>query len=193
MPLAALDLGGHGGTHEPEQDMTHHDQRHEPQLGAVFAERAAAEQAVAELGEIGLADEHLGVAFRQPDTYVLEHDAGRALGHGPERPVAVGAPLGAVAGMAILTQTVPGAGAIGVGGLLAAGAVTGALAGGFWGGYLGLTGHESALEDEWDWERTRLQPGEVLIVVCRHPEPGQASEILRRYGGSLVASPLQVS
>jgi hypothetical protein len=39
------------------------------------------------------------------------------------------------------------------------GITIGALAGGFWGAYLGIKVEEHIMEEEWDWERTRLQRG----------------------------------
>jgi hypothetical protein len=94
--------------------------------------------------------------------------------------------------MTLLAVLVPGLGTLGVGGLLAAGAATGALAGGFWGAYLGLTAEEDLLEEEWDWERTPLEEGQVLVVVSGHGHTGQVADILRHAGGRLVGKPPHV-
>lgn len=161
---------------------------HEPHIGAVFPDREAAEAAVEDLRSSGLADEHLGVAVHDPDRYVFEEDAEKEVAHGVERGVAIGAPLGAIAGMTILALAIPGIGTLGVGGVLAGG-VTGALAGGFWGAYLGLTSEEHILEEEWDWERIRLQPGEVIVVVDQHGHPDDVREIFNRHEGRLVEKP----
>lgn len=138
---------------------------HVPQLGAIFEDRAIAEAAVEDLRRSGLADEHLGVAVHGSDAYVFEEDVEAKTAHGLERGVAIGAPIGAIAGMTVLALIVPGVGTIGVAGILAAGGVTGALAGGFWGAYLGIKAEEHIMEEEWDWERTPLQPGQVMVVV----------------------------
>ena len=111
---------------------------HEPHLGAIFSDHDAAESAVEDLRRSGLADEHLGVAVHQPDEYVFEEDVETEMTDGLERGIAIGAPIGAVAGMTVLALVFPGAGPLGVGGILAAGGLTGALSGGFWGAYLGL-------------------------------------------------------
>lgn len=162
---------------------------HAPTIGAVFAQRSAAEAAVEDLRRSGLADEHLGVAIHEPGNVVFEGDIEEEVTHKLEMGAAVGAPIGAVAGMTVLALIVPGVGTLGVGGILAAGAVTGALAGGFWGAYLGLKSEEPAEEDMWDWERIRLQKGEVMVVVDSHGHPEDVQKILERHGGRLVAKP----
>lgn len=162
---------------------------HEPQIGAIFADRARAESAVDDLRRSGLADEHLGVAVHGPERFVFEREAESEVAHGLERGAALGAPLGAVAGMTLLALVVPGIGALGVGGILAAGAATGALTGGFWGAYLGITSEKHVLEDEWDWERAELSPGEVLVVVDQHGRPDDVRSIFERHQGRLVEKP----
>jgi hypothetical protein len=165
----------------------------EEHLGAVFGERAEAEAAVEDLRHLGLADEHLGVAVRQPDGYVFEEDAETDVAHGIEKGIAIGAPVGAVAGMTVLALILPGVGTLGVGGILAAGGLSGALAGTYLGAFLGLAAEEPVLEEEWDWERVPLQPGQVLIVVAGHGHPDQVADVLERHGGHLVAKPPHVS
>jgi hypothetical protein len=162
---------------------------HEPQFGAVFPDREHAESAVEALRRNGLADEHLGIAVHAGDTYAFEHSTGAAVSHGIGRGISVGVPIGAVAGMTVLAMVVPGVGTLGVGGILAAGAMTGALAGGLWGAYLGLTATEPILENEWDWERVALEPGQVIVVVDEHGHPEAVREVLERHKGRMVAKP----
>ena len=164
----------------------------EQHLGAVFADQTAAEAAVEELRRMGLSDEHLGLAIRIDEGYVFEKDIGAEVVHGVERGIAVGAPLGAIAGMTVLALVVSGVGTLGVAGVLAAGGVSGALAGTFLGGYLGLSSKEHVLEEEWDWERVPLQPGQLLVVVSGHEHPDQVSRILGSRGGELVSKPSHV-
>jgi hypothetical protein len=166
---------------------------HDPQLGGVFTDRDDAEAAVADLRALGLADEHLGVAVHEGRLRAFEQEAGTAVAAGIGRGVALGAPIGAIAGMTVLALAVPGVGAIAVGGILAAGGVTGALAGGFWGAYLGLTSAEHALDDEWDWEKVPLEPGQVLVVVDQHGRPEDVREVLLRHGGRVVAKPSHIA
>jgi hypothetical protein len=165
------------------------DTTHEPQLGAVFEDRAAAEAAVEDLIRSGLAEEHLGAAVYGSDRYVFEEDVEAETVHGMQRGIAVGAPIGAIAGMTVLALIVPGVGTMGVAGILAAGGVTGALAGGFWGAYLGIKAEEHIMGEEWDWERTPLQPGQVMVVVDQHGHPDDVRETLQRHGGRFVAKP----
>lgn len=161
-------------------------------LGAVFPDRSAGEGAVEELRELGLTDEHLGVAIHQGDSYVFEEDAGAEVSHGIEEGIAIGAPLGMVAGMTLFAVLVPGIGTLGLGGVLAAGGITGALAGGFWGAYLGLSAKERVLDEEQDWEHVALRPGEVLVVVAGHGDPAHVRSILERHGGHLVSRPAHI-
>jgi hypothetical protein len=162
---------------------------HKPQLGAIFVDLDAAEGAVEELRQSGLADQHLGVAVHEPDEHVFEEEIGKEMAHGLEKGIAIGAPIGAIAGMTVLSLVLPGVGTIGVGGILAAGGMTGALAGGFWGASLGVKAEERRMEEERDWERTPLQAGEVMVVVDQHGHPDTVKEILQRHGGRMVAKP----
>jgi hypothetical protein len=93
----------------------------EQQFGAVFADRVKAETAVEDLRRLGLADEHLGIAVYESDSYVFEEDADADVARGIEKGIVIGAPIGAVAGMTILALVIPGVGILGVGGILAAG------------------------------------------------------------------------
>ena len=165
----------------------------EKHIGAVFPDQHSAVAAVDALRDAGLAEEHLGVAVHHSEVYALEEDVDAELVHGMERGIAIGAPIGAIAGMTLLALAVPGLGTLGVGGILAAGGVTGALAGGFWGAYLGLTAEEPKLNEEWDWERLDLQSGEVLLVVSGHGHPDQVTSLLLSHGGRLVVKPAHIS
>lgn len=167
----------------------HGDSVHEAQLGAIFRDRSSAEAAAEELRRSGLADEHLGIAVHTSDIYIFEEDVEVETASAIETGTAIGAPIGAIAGMTVLALVVPGVGTIGVGGILAAGAVTGALAGGFWGAYLGMKAEERVMEEEWDWERVRLQEGEVMVVVDQHAHPDEVGKILQRHGGRMVSKP----
>lgn len=176
-------------TREPSKGLNMTSEQH---LGAIFEDQRTAESAVAELRAMGLGDEHLGVAAHTFDGYVFEEDAEAEIAHGLEKGVAIGAPIGAVAGMTVLGLAVPGAGTLGVGGILAVGGLSGALAGSFLGAYLGLSAEEDGLEEEWDWERIPLRPGQMLIVVSGHGHPTEVADVLRRHGGDVVAKPRHV-
>lgn len=165
---------------------------HELQLGAIFAEHSDAEAAVEDLRQLGLADEHLGLVIRKSEGYVFERESQTEVAHGVRNGVALGVPIGAAAGMIVLGLVAPGVAAVGLGGLLAIGGVTGAVAGGFWGAYLGMSAERDVLEEEWDWERTDLRLGEVLVVVGQHGHPDQVLEVFGRHGGRVVSKPEHV-
>ena len=158
-------------------------------LGAVFDDRSTAESAVLELRRHGWADDHLGVAIRQADTVVFEEDVGADISHGIEKGIAIAAPIGAIAGMTIMVFAIPGAGLLGVGGMLAAGGIPGALAGTFFGALLGLSAEEHELDEGLDWERVSLEFGQVLVVVAGHDHSDAVADVLRRNGGCLVSKP----
>lgn len=169
-----------------EADIRAH-QEHDHLL-AVFASRAGAEAAVAELRQLGLGSDRLGVAVHGPGQVAFEHDAEADLGHDVELGAGGGAVVGFLAGFALLGTMVPVVGAVGVGGLLAVGAATG-FGGAMLGGYLGVAREEHALTVHEQIARTRLQPGEVLVAVCSHGHPDAALDVLQRHGGDLRPTP----
>jgi hypothetical protein len=168
------------------------DAGHHPQIGGVFEDRERAEAAVEDLRRLDLADEHLGVAVHEGQTLAFEKDVETEVAHGMQRGITLGAPIGALAGMTVLAVVVPGVGMLGLGGILATGAATGALAGGFWGAYLGLSASTHVLEEEWDWERLALEPGHVVVVVDQHGHPDDVTEVLRRHGARIVSRPKHI-
>ena len=161
----------------------------EQHLGAIFDDPATAESAVEDLRGLGLSEEHLGVAVCHSDSYMFETDADAEVTHGLEKGIAIAAPIGAVAGMTIMALTVPGVGILGVGGILAAGGITGAFAGAVVGATVALSAEGDAMDEEWEWERIPLQPGHVLVVVSGHGHPDEVRGVLQRHGGRLVAKP----
>lgn len=57
---------------------------------------------------------------------------------------------------------------------------------------LELVDEEHVLEEEWDWERTDLRAGEVLVVVCQLGDPDQVREVFDRHDGRLVSKPAYI-
>ena len=163
--------------------------RREQHLGAVFVNHAAAEGAVGDLRRMGLSDEHLGVAVYHSDSYMFETDDDAEVTHGLEKGIAIGTPIGAVAGMTIMALAVPGVGILGVGGVLAAGGLSGAFLGAVLGSSVALSSEGHAVDEELDWELLPLQPGQVLVVVAGHGHSDEVQDVLRRHGGRLVAKP----
>jgi hypothetical protein len=120
---------------------------------------------------------------RSTDLIAFEHDEQADMVKDVERSAAEGLPLGALAGLMLVTVAAPG---FGVGGFLAlagAGALWGALLGGFVGVAKGSTGwgaHE-------DLQNLPLAPGEVMVAVCSHGRAQDVIDTLRFHGGRLVA------
>lgn len=152
---------------------------------AIVDGREAAEAVVAELREVGLGSEHLGLAVRRGDSMVFEHDEDADLGHDLEAGVGAGAIVGFVAGVLLFGVTVPGLGALGAGGLVALGAGSG-MGGAMLGGLLGV----GAASEEFDSHRRlrelHLSGDEVLIVVCGHEHTDLVESAVARHGGRLL-------
>jgi alpha-beta hydrolase superfamily lysophospholipase len=164
----------------------------DPHIGAIFANRESAKEAVERLRNLGLADEHLGVAVRQPESLVFEEDLGAEVVHGVERGIAIGAPIGALAGVTLLSALSPGTAAFGVGGILVAGGVAGAFVGTYLGGFLGFAAEGPGIEERSDWERVELDPDEVLVVVAGHRHPDEVEDALTASGGRLIPKPTHI-
>ena len=158
-------------------------------IGAVFPDRIHAEAAVDELRHIGLGSEHLGVAVRGDNTIVFEHDTEKEILHDLEVGVAVGAPVGLIAGLALVSLAVSG---LAVGGILALG-IAGATWGGLLGGYFGIGAGAQGYDEHSEIEWLPLAPGEVLVVVCNQLHPDDIYSTLSRNGGIIRLIPKSFS
>jgi hypothetical protein len=152
-------------------------------VAAVFPDRDHAEAAVADLRAHGLGSEHLGVAVHGTDSTVFEHDDQAEVLHGMEVGAAVGVPAGFLAGLALFALAVPG---LAVGGILGLSAVTAGW-GAFLGAYAGIGAGGRAGSSHAELEQTSLEPGEILVVACRHEPTDDVESIMRRHGGRLHA------
>jgi hypothetical protein len=177
--------------------MSDHDQQH-PSLGlheivthdahdhvaAVFPDRSAATATVDELRALGLGSEHLGLAVRGTDVVDFEHDADAELIDDTAEGIKIGAPIGALAGIALAIAAVPGLGTVlGVGGLLAMTGVS-ALWGALLGGFVGTAAGEPAWEAHQQLLYTALEEGQVLVVVCDHGRRKEIEPVFQRHGGT---------
>lgn len=166
------------------EDIAAHDEH--DHIAASFPDREHASAAVADLCELGLGSEHLGAAVHGDASVVFEHDMDSEWPHDVAVGAVVGAPIGAIAGVAMAALAVPGLGVLGLGGTLAfagASALWGSLLGGYTGatvGDVGWTAHE-------DLSYAALQPGEVLVVVCSHGHGDAVRDVMRRHDGELRA------
>ena len=157
-------------------------------IAAVFADRAAAENAVAGLRALGLGSEHLGVAVHDDNPVDFEHDADAEMVHDAKVGIEAGAPLGALAGIGIAALAATGVGGvIGVGGVLALAGAS-ALWGAMLGGYLGTAVGSVGWDEHEDFGYLALEPGEVLLVVCSHGQPDVVRGVLSDSGGRLIST-----
>jgi hypothetical protein len=155
-------------------------------VAAVFSRRSDAETAVERLRAAGIADEHLGVAVREPGQQAFEVDVEHDELHAVDTGIVKGIPVGVLAGMGLVALTLPGIGTVAAGGLLAAGGAGGALIGGFLGGLVGLARASHELEESRAWEDYPLQPGEILVVARGHDQAARVTAILAHEGGAVV-------
>ena len=168
-PFAPEDIAAHAG----------HDH-----IAAVFADREDATAAIERLQVLGLGSEHLGVAVHSADSIVFEHDEDRDLARDTETGAFVGAPIGAIAGLALAGLVVPGIGLVGLGGMFALAGAS-ALWGGMIGGYVGAAAGDEGWNAHRDLSYTALEPGEVLVVVCSHGHPDAVRDVLERHRGRI--------
>jgi len=155
---------------------------------ATFRGRAAAEAAIHELRELGLADEQIGVAIPDPVTHELA-DAQDIVGHdelaGAARGFFLGAPIGSLAGIALSLLVVGGVGTLGLGGILALAGV-----GTFWGMVLGaeagLIARVRHDEEEIRWSEIPLGPDDVLVAVSAGTRSAEVRDAVIRGGGTWV-------
>lgn len=157
-------------------------------IAAVFATRDEAEAAVADLRELGLGSEHLGVAVHGSTHVAFEHDEESDLAHDAEAGVAAGASLGFLAGVALAAFAIPGLGVLGIGGLFAVGAASG-FGGAMLGGFLGIAAADREFSEHDELSETPLNPGEVLVAVRSHGEPETVRSAMQRHGGRLLNGP----
>lgn len=161
-------------------------------VGALFADRLQAQQAIQDLKAAGFVEDQIGVALRDnneqgqlvEDTGVHTH-----AGSGATTGAVVGGLLGLLVGIGALA--IPGIGPVIAGGALAhalgagaAGAVTGAATGGILGGLVGL----GIPEHEAQHFESGFNQGRALVTVNAGNRAAQAVEILERDGGDTGAN-----
>jgi len=170
-----------GGPFSPDDIAAHAEHDH---IAAVFPDRDTATAAIEHLQSLGLGSEHLGVAIHGDDPVVFEHDEDRELLRDTEVGALAGAPIGAIAGVALAGLTVPGIGLIGLGGMFALAGAS-ALWGGLVGGYVGAAAGDEGWNAHRDLTYTALAPGEVLVVVCSHGHAGAIEDVVEQHSGRI--------
>ncbi len=168
-----------------EEETAEHDSH--DHIAAIMPGREAAEAAIAELREVGLGSEHLGVALRHGDHAVFERDEEADLAHDVEKDMLAGAGIGILAGMALFAIAVPGIGTIGAGGIAALGAASG-FGGTMVGGFMGVAAASDEFDSHQELREITLEPDEVLVVACGHHQPDLVEAAMERHGGRLIAT-----
>jgi TM2 domain-containing membrane protein YozV len=156
----------------------------------VFADRAAAEEAVTALEGAGFTNEHIGFAGHGEPTAQGAAREGADHAGGALKGAAGGSVTGGVVGGilgALATALIPGIGPVIAGGLLA-GVVAGAVAGGAIGGLTGaLTGMGVSKEDAEYYEQ-EFRGGRTLVTVDAGNRRAEAEAIMREHGAHDAAN-----
>jgi hypothetical protein len=154
---------------------------------AVLPGAIAATAAVTALRVAGFGSEHLGLAVQHGDPIAFEHDDDADLRHDVTRAAALGAPVGALAGMALFAAAAP---RLAIGGVLAF-AAAGTVGGSVLGALVGVLHGQPSRDEHLDLTAqlgSLLASGEVLIVCLAHEAREQVRDILVAHGGRLVAA-----
>ncbi|HUF52276.1 MAG TPA: hypothetical protein VMR52_00700 [Dehalococcoidia bacterium] len=151
-------------------------------LAGVFAAKAEAEAAVADLRDLGFLDDQIGIAVAgSSDHQTLATDAEawaelRATATG----MAIAAPIGSLGGLALVGIAVPGVGILSLGGFMFA-SLTGALWGLFFGGLAGFTAKVRMGPDDDQWYEIPLKTGDVLLVVHAREGAREAHDVMHKH------------
>jgi hypothetical protein len=153
-------------------------------VAAVFPDRTAADTAITELCDRGLADPRL----RDNPSWarrLLELDTDAEVFRGMRNGIVIAIPLGIIFASVLA--------AIGSNASIAdsilSGVVAGLLLGLFFGGVGGVLWTTWIVEDEDEWNEHHLDADEVLVVARAHGQPDEVRAVLTRHGGRLTDHP----
>jgi hypothetical protein len=148
---------------------------------AVFSSEDEATAAIDELRALGYTDNDFGIMLPDPTHYHLLDkpmaDTLKGIGTGG----IIGAPIGVLAGMSIMTLLVPPLGFIGVGGALLYGGLQGALWGAYVGAQVGMAAHIQHLGDVERRFEIPLKPNEIMVVVVAGNDAARICEIMNAH------------
>lgn len=145
----------------------------------VFEDQANAQKAVAELRRAGYTEDQIGVVSKHDA--VVESDSGTKVEEGAAAGLATGAGLGALWGLGILSNILPGIGPAIFGGTLGvimSSAAAGAAAAGIGGALAGL----GVSDDEAKYYEDEFKSGRTIVTVHGGPNTEQARRVLAQYG-----------
>ena len=155
----------------------------------VFEDRAHAQQAINDLKNAGFHDDQIGVTSRESERSGDGNadDGDNYAAEGGMTGLATGAGIGALWGLAVVSNVLPGIGPAIVGGTLAAilaSAAAGAAAAGLAGMLIGL----GIPREEAEFYEGEFRAGRTLVTVKADGRGAEAQSILRRHGGYDIAT-----
>lgn len=149
---------------------------------AVFSNEEEAKAAIDELRELGYADNDFGIMVPDPTHYHLLDkpmaDTLKGLGYGG----IIGAPIGVLAGMSVMTVLIPPLGFIGIGGALLYGGLQGALWGAYVGAQVGMAAQIHHLSDIEQRFEIPLKPNEIMVIVAAGDDADRVCSIMNEHG-----------
>jgi len=147
----------------------------------VFKNQSEAQRAIADLKKQGYTEEQIGIVSQDRDR-VTATDSGTKVEEGAVAGLAAGAGVGALWGLGILSNVVPGIGPAIFGGTLGvilSSAAAGAAAAGIGGALAGL----GISEEDATYYEGELKSGRTIVTVHGTPNAGQARSVLTQHGG----------
>lgn len=153
-------------------------------LGATFSDEAAAIAATQDLGRLGLDDDDVRSAVWTDGRFVPDERAGANIWRSVVRIALIGIVVGTVVVTALSYVIWPGSSLFV---LLIIGASFGGAVGMILGGYHGLNRKRGELWYEDDWRDATEVDGEVLVIFRPGVRTDQATQVVSRHGGRLLA------
>ncbi len=147
----------------------------------VFKDQRGAQQAIADLKKQGYTEEQIGVVSQHRDATTTT-DSGTKIEEGAATGLATGAGIGALWGLGILSNVLPGIGPAifgGTLGIILSSAAAGAAAAGIGGALAGL----GLSDDDARYYEGELKSGRTIVTVHGEPQAGHARNVLTQYGG----------
>ncbi len=149
-------------------------------VAGVFTSREQADAVLKDLLRIGLTADALEVGVPEPGRYQLEDHGSQEIGQGAVIGIAIGVPVGSLAGIGMVAAAVSGmASSLDVIGL-------GILFGGFWGiffgGLAGMVPKIMAHADELRWYVLSEGGPEILVIARAGSRVDDVRKVMRRRG-----------
>ncbi|HET6423582.1 MAG TPA: general stress protein [Planctomycetaceae bacterium] len=147
----------------------------------VFKSQQEAQRAIADLRKQGYTEDQIGVISQHSDGTTTS-DSGTSVEEGAVAGAATGAGLGALWGLGILSNVLPGIGPAifgGTLGILLSSAAAGAAAAGIGGALVGM----GIPDDDAKYYEGEVKAGRTIVTVHGTPKASQAQSVFTQYGG----------